>query len=58
MIELVLTPAELASARMALSERGVLVCAPLELEEMAAYRRVGDYLMPRSRLVTHEGQQP
>lgn len=58
MIELVLTPAELASARMALFERGVLVCAPLEPEEMAVYRRVGDYLIPRSRLVTHEGQQP
>jgi len=46
MIELVLTPAELASARMALFERGVLVRAPLEPEEMAAYRRVGDYLVP------------
>ncbi len=58
MIELVLTPAELANARMALFERGVLVCAPLEPEEMTAYRRIGDYLIPRSKLVTHEGQQP
>lgn len=52
MIELVLTSAELASARMALFERGVLACAPLEPEEMAAYRRVDDYLCPRSKLVT------
>ena len=49
MIEPVLTPAELANARMALFERGVLVCAPLEPEEFGTrgVRGPDDLHLPR-----------